>query len=268
MSSLNVFIDGSWLFRVVASGGSLANATDTPQTRFCLDFAKLTNALLRHLRDNGKSCETPGELVISTSIFNIPTDIDSWPNRFAGITSTDVEKVKRNVFSRDQFVREAAAGGYSDKAVFRPPLREWTLRKLAQYEYQEKQVDTTVVALLVRSAITRSNDFHTVITGDSDILPAVSTAYPEFTRNVFVTTTHPDELNASHRQTAYSLIDFTFEIPPFYMQNKGNAEKLLKGDFVYRCEECGKIFALPKPVPSRQRPRCFNCRPRPTATPF
>lgn len=114
--------------------------------------------------------------------------------------------------------------------------------------------------MLVRSAITRPDDFHTVITGDSDILPAVSTAYPQFTENVFVTTTHPDELNARHRQTAYSLIDFKFDIPPFYMQNKENAEQLLKGDHVYRCQECGKVFSQQKPIPHRERPRCWNCR--------
>jgi hypothetical protein len=128
-------------------------------------------------------------------------------------------------------------------------------------EYQEKQVDTTVVALLVRSAITRPNDYHTVITGDSDILPAVSTAYPEFTKNVFVTTTHPDELNARHRQTAFSLIDFSFTIPPFYMQNKENAEQILRGNYIHRCEECGKVFSTERQIPPRQRPRCVNCRP-------
>ncbi len=81
--------------------------------------------------------------------------------------------MKRAVHAREQLIREAVDGGYSEDGVYRPPLREWTLRKVVKGEYQEKQVDTTVVALLVRSAVTRPNDFHTVITGDSDILPAV-----------------------------------------------------------------------------------------------
>src|SRR5262245_40288416 len=212
MPSLNVFIDGTWLFNQVAPDGSLANATHRPQSRFLLDFAKLTDALLKHLRDNGKTCNASGELAISTSIFTLPADFDSWPSNHADITQAQIDRMKRSVYAREQFVRDAVASGYSETAVYRPPLRDAIFRRLMAGEYQEKQVDTTVVALLVRSAITRSADFHTVITGDSDILPAISTAYPEFTRNVFVTTTHPDELNAKHRQTAYSLIDFSFEI--------------------------------------------------------
>lgn len=259
MASLNVFIDGTWMFKVVAAGGSLAKATESPQSRFPLDFAKLNDALLRHIRENGKACDAIGDLVICTSIFALPPDFDAWPNRFPDITQDNVERMKKNLYAREQFVRDAAGGGYSDQAVYRPLLREWTLKRLMRGEYHEKQVDTTVVALLVRSAITRGEDFHTVITGDSDILPAVSTAYPEFTRNVFVTTTHPDELNAGHRQTAYSLIDFRFDIPPFYMQD--NTQKLLKGEHVYRCVECGKVFAPPKEFTHRERPRCRNCTP-------
>lgn len=260
MPFLNVFIDGTWLFNQVAPEASLANATAQPKSRFVLDFAKLNKALLRHVSAGGKACDDVGELVISTSIFTLPPDLDEWPRRYTGITPPDVEKMKRNVFAREQLVREAVDGGYSKIGVYRPPLREWILRKVMKREYQEKQVDTTVVALLVRSAITRPADFHTVITGDSDILPAVSTAYPQFTENVFVTTTHPDELNARHRQTAYSLIDFTFDIPPFYMQNKENAEQILKGEYVYRCQECGKVFSMQKPIPHRERPRCVKCR--------
>lgn len=261
MPSLNVFIDGTWLLNQLAGGRSLANATDHPDSRFFLDFTRLNEALVRHLAANGHSCTGFGELAISTSIFSLPPDFDSWPTRYSGVTAAHVDKMKRAVYARDQLVREAAQGGYAESAVYRPPLRDWILRKVVKGEYQEKQVDTTVVALLVRSAVTRPNDFHTVVTGDSDILPAVSTAYPEFTKNVFVTTTHPDELKAEHRQTAYSLIDFGFTIPPFYMQNKENAEQIIRGENVYRCQECGRVFTTANPVPPRQRPRCIKCRP-------
>jgi hypothetical protein len=200
-------------------------------------------------------------LSLCTSIFTLPADFDEWPKRYAGITSQQIDKTKRAVFAREQLVREAVDGGYSQDAVYRPSIREYILRKLVKGEYQEKQVDTTVVALLVRSAVTRPDDFHTVITGDADILPAVTIAYPQFTRNVFVTTTHPDELRAEHRQTAFSLIDFKFDIPPFYMQNKENAEQIIRGDHVHRCQECGKVFTTANRIPSRQRPRCIHCRP-------
>lgn len=127
----------------------------------------------------------------------------------------------------------------------------------------EKQVDTSVVALLVRSAITRGEDYHALVTGDVDTLPAIRVAYPEFTRNVFVATTHPDELNPRHRQTAFALVDFTFAVPPFYMQNRDNAVRLIEGAHAYRCEECGSVFTPAAPVPVRSRPRCVQHRPQP-----
>ena len=85
-------------------------------------------------------------------------------------------------------------------------------------------------------------------------------AYPQFTKNVVIATTHPDELNARHRQTAFALVDFDFAIPSYYMQNKENAVQLLEGAHTYRCEECGLAFALQKPIPKNQRPRCFKHR--------
>lgn len=96
------------------------------------------------------------------------------------------------------------------------PIREHIIRRLKERKYQEKQVDASVVALLVRSAITRGDDYHLVITGDADILPGMRVAYPEFTKNVLVCTTHPDELNKRHRQTAHALVEAEFKVPPFY----------------------------------------------------
>jgi hypothetical protein len=240
----------------------MANSTDRPNSRFALDFAKLGAALLRHVQESGRPCDQIGDQYISTSIFALPPDFDDWPNQFEDISPDHIERTRHAVSLRETFVQGAVAAGYSTDAVYRPPIRDYIIRKLAERRYQEKQVDTSVVALLVRSAITQRNDYHVVITGDSDILPAVRVAYPEFTRNVFVSTTHPDELNPRHRQTAFSLVDFAFEVPPFYMQNKENAQQVIAGAHVYRCEECGLVFTLQRPVPQRSRPRCSLHRAR------
>ncbi len=260
MADLNVFVDGTWLLVQCGAGGSLANSTDTPDRRFPLDFSRLNSALLEHVRVNWQ-CDGIGECYISTSIFTLPHGFDDWPTQYVDITQEQVEKAKKAVAAREAFVRSAARAGYKQDAVFRPPIRDYIIRKLADRKYQEKQVDTSVVALLVKAAITKAGDFHAVVTGDSDILPAVRVAYPEFTKNVFVTTTHPDELNARHRQTAFSLVEFQFDVPPFYMQNKENAVQIIEGNHAYRCEECGLVFSQPRPVPARQRPRCRNHRP-------
>jgi hypothetical protein len=260
MAKINVFIDGTWLLVQCAADGSLANATEHPDRRFQLDFSKLSAQLLEHVNKNGGKCDAVGDAYIATSIFTLPDDFDDWPTQFLDITEEQIKKTRRVTTARERFVETAVAGGYLTDAVFRPPIRDYIIRKLSERKYQEKQVDTSVVALLVRSAITKPDDFHVVITGDSDILPAVRVAYPQFTKNVVIATTHPDELNARHRQTAFALVDFDFAIPPYYMQNKQNAVHLLEGAHAYRCEECGLACALQKPIPKNQRPRCFKHR--------
>ncbi|HVW06380.1 MAG TPA: hypothetical protein VHB78_15350 [Vicinamibacterales bacterium] len=263
MGRLNVFVDGTWLLHQCSAGGSLANATDDPDHRFVLDFGKLNSALVDHVRSAGSECDGIGDAYISTSIFHLPADFAEWPQRFDDVSSEQIEKVQYAVKRREDLVALAERAGYLTDAVYRPPIRNYIIRRLSEGKYQEKQVDTSVVALLVKSAITRGDDHHAVITGDSDILPAVRVAYPAFTRNVFVVTTHPDELNPSHRQTAFSLVDFAFDVPPFFMQAKENAVKILAGEHVHRCHECGVVFAMARPVPRGQLPRCGKHRPPP-----
>ena len=258
--ALNVFIDGTWLLVQCAAGGSMANATDQPDRRFPFDFVKLNQALLRHVQIVDAACAAIGESYISTSLFALPRDFDDWPNRYDAVTAESVEKVRRAVAARDAFIRQAEAAGYLLDAVYRPPIRDYIIRRLAERKYQEKQVDTSVVALLVRSAITRGNDYHALVTGDADILPAIRVAYPQFTRNVFIATTHPDEMNPRHRQTAFALVDFAFNVHPFFMQNRDNAVQLIQGQHAYRCEECGCVFTTRQPFPQRSRPRCNHHR--------
>lgn len=163
---------------------------------------------------------------------------------------------------REKFVASAIAAGYSEDAIYRPAIKPWMVEKLISKKYQEKQVDATVVALLVRSAITCPTDYHCVITGDSDILPAIRVAYPQYSKNVFVATTHPDELKAEHRQTAYSLSNFAFDIPALYFQDC--LADIVAGEHVYSCAHCHAIFVRANPIPARSRPCCFACNQRRT----
>ncbi|OGP53646.1 MAG: hypothetical protein A2Y65_04845 [Deltaproteobacteria bacterium RBG_13_52_11] len=259
MSAINIFIDGTWLLVQCAAGQTLANTTEKPNTRFPLDFQKLNAALLEFVQNNGGACDHVGSCYIACSIFELPPDFDDWPSHYLDLTTENIEKTKRSVYARGAFVKDALTVGYSSDAVFRPPIKDYIVRKLATRTYQEKQVDTTVVALLVRSAITQPHDFHILVTGDSDILPAVKTAYPEYTKNVVIATTHPDELKASHRQTSFSYLDFDFRVPPFYFQD--HADKLIGGKFVYKCGECGKVFTRLNEISKKARPYCINHRP-------
>lgn len=256
MQKLNVFIDGTWLLHQCGAGQCLSNMTDSPNQRFHIDFRKLLSTLMKHANSHGGQCDTVGDAYIATSIFSLPKDFDDWPNQYDVITSEDIERTSRAVALREEFIKSAVTAGFHDDAVFRPPIRDHIIRRLQDKRYQEKQVDTAIVALLVKYAITRSHDYHAIITGDSDLLPAIKVAYPEFTRNVFLISTHPDEVNAAHRQTAFSYLDFNFSIDPLFLEYKAVIEQIICGDYVHKCEECGKVFTLMRPLPKNSKPRC------------
>lgn len=257
MSKLNIFIDGTWLFRVCQPDGVLSNRTEYNTQSFKLNFDKLTQSLLDFLVSKGKSVEV-GEKYISTSIFSFPPDLNNWPNESPDISSSDIERVTRGAQAREFMIQNAISAGFSDSAVYRPRLRPYMIEKLKNRTYQEKQVDATVIALLVRSAITQGDSFHAFITGDSDILPAIKVAYPEYSRNVMLVTTHPDELRAEHRQTSFSYTDFQFDIDPYFLQD--HVKEIIHGQNVYECSNCRKVFVRTNAIPSNRRPYCANCQ--------
>jgi hypothetical protein len=259
MSRLNIFIDGSWLFKACGAEKALAATTEWPEQAFRLSFAKLNAALLGHAAAHVPKCDSLGERYLSTSIFSLPDNFDEWPNEFDNVTDQDVAITKKGVAAREAFAKGALEHGYSPDAIYHPRMKGWMIEKLRNRQFQEKQVDATVVALLVRAAITSPNDVHAVITGDADVLPAIKVAYPSYSKNVFIATTHPDELLAERRQTSFSLHNFDFAIPAFYFQD--HSQNLIDGANVYKCAHCHKVFTRPNPIPAKAmtRPCCKPC---------
>ncbi len=257
MAKLNVFIDGTWLFRSCSPSKVLASKTERPENSFSLNFAKFDQALLQHVNSHGGNCDGFRDRYIATSIFDIPDDFESWSDYYEDFTPAQIEQAKRGSYARDRFVNNAIDAGYSSDAIFRPRMKHYILKNLTEGKYQEKQVDATVVALLVRSAIEHQQGFHAIVTGDSDILPAIRVAYPEYTKNVVIVSTHPDELSAEHRQTSFSLNNFDFDIPPFYLQD--HVVTIIHGENPYRCAECNKVFVRSNPIPQKSRPYCNGC---------
>lgn len=254
---LHIFVDGSWLFRACSGGSVLAGKTETTDRPFSLDFNKLNATLLNHVQSHDPNCDSLGEMYFAISIFEFPPDFDNWPQIYQGITPETITRTRMNSQARTMFTEAAINSGYSRDVVYPVRVKEWTIRNLMNGTYQEKQVDASVVALLVRSAITSPRDYHAFITGDSDILPAIRVAYPEYTNNVIVVSSHPDELRAEHRQASFSLNNFNFDVPPFFLQQ--HAAEIMAGDWIYTCTECGKVFCRPRPVPQRKQPFCRNC---------
>lgn len=257
MSKLNIFVDGSWLFKACAPERALAYRLEYPDRAFQLDFSKLTSALLEHAKSQISHCTELGEMYFSTSIFSLPDDLDAWPDERDDVSVSDIESVRKSNYAREKFSEKAIQSGFSDKAIFRPRLKGWMLERLKDKRFQEKQVDATVVALLVKSAITKPDDVHVIITGDADILPAIRVAYPEYSNNVFVATTHPDQLRVESRQTSFALADFDYTISPFFLEQ--NATNILQGENVYSCGHCNKVFSRTKAIPKNALACCSPC---------
>ena len=254
---LNIFIDGSWLFKACARDRALSSKLEHSDRNFKMDFNKLSNALLRYVTNHDSVCTKFGDRIFSTSIFSLPDDLDNWPKEYDDVTSDDIERVKSTVNIRNQFAQLAITVGFSEQAIFHPKLKGWMLQYLRNNRFQEKQVDATIVALLVRSAIVNGSDYHAIITGDADILPAIKVAYPEYSSNVFIVTTHPDQLLSDSRQTSFSLTEFDYAIEPYYLEQ--HAEELLAGENVYTCVHCNKVFARQSAIPAKARPCCNPC---------
>ncbi len=257
MGKLNIIIDGSWLFRACCADQILSSRTIYPSVRFKLDFNKMNNALLEYTRGYEIKCIELGERYIATSIFKIPMDIDDWPNHHNEVNREDVVRIKKNIHARNSFVSDAILAGYCRDAVMEPELKGYILKKILNKSYSEKQVDTTVVALTVKLSIINREDSLAIITGDADIIPAIKVAYPAYSENIFIVTTHPDELKAHYRQSAWSLTDFNFKIPPYYLQD--HVASLMCGEIIYTCPNCHMVFTQTRPIPNKSRSYCKKC---------
>ncbi len=266
---LNIFIDGSWLFKV--QNGVLKSKRIRSQGAkpVFIDFSKLSNLILKHVQANGfPYCKEFGERHCCISVLTLPGNLDTWEGKKISelnrhlknnnyvVNKSDLDKVKKNCFVRDNFARSAVSAGFEANSIIRPELKPWMIENLSKGRFQEKQVDTTVVALLVKSAITKQGDVHAIIAGDADILPAIKIAYPEFSENILIATTHPDELKAEHRQTSFTYQEEEFNIPALYLQDY--VKEIINGE-VIECSNCHYLFEPKRLMNPKKRVYCPDC---------
>lgn len=272
MSKLHVYIDGTWLFKVVE--GKVFDRFLVNPRSFTLDFDKLNRLMLDHISKQHPECTELGNLYFVTSLFNVPADFDSWVGRrithpYGGqsitVSQQNIDITKKNITTRADFADSAIKAGYDPNCIFHIDLQEWMLLNLLHQDlrYQEKQVDTTVVALLVRDAIEHPDDCFALVAGDSDILPAIQVAYPNYTKNVFPVLTSPNERDGRNRQTSFKYSQYNFQLDTLVLQNHVGD---IMGGNVYQCTECHKFFTTINPIDpqgissGRILPRCKNCR--------
>jgi hypothetical protein len=223
-----------------------------PDTSFRIDFTRLLGAMGKALSEafDGEAI-VPGNLYFYTAIFSIPDTPDpEWG---------DISFIANSTFARRKFSDSAVQAGFDPGGIFDVPLRAWVVEKLRDRRYQEKMVDTSVVARLVEQAICDPERLHVLITGDTDMLPAISTVVPKYTETVILASTHPDQYNPSDAQSSFRLNQFEFRTGPIYLERL--AEEMVQGDFVYRCSNplCQRIFTRHAAIPSHANPFCKPC---------
>lgn len=258
MSKLNIYIDGSWLFKVCAPRGVLAAHMEHDEQAVLLDFTRLDMILLDHATAHNPDCTELGERHICMCALTLPSDFNNWPNQHNGVAYEDIERTKKGVFARNCIIESATDAGYSDASVTRPQIKPWSLDKLTgkSGKYQEKCADTSIAFMLGQSLANSSDDIQCIVTGDADLLPPVVLDNPKHTCNLILATTRPDEVNAEHRQSSFALNSYDFRIPPVYLQD--NLLEIVKGEYVSECSRCQRVFSRSYSPPNHL-PCCAPC---------
>ena len=268
MSKFHVFIDGSWLFNVCGPDKILASKM-AKNNVFRLDFKLFVDAIMNHINSQSTQCDSIGDCYNIISIFDLPSDFDTWvgkpydsANPSGGkITQDEIRKTKNAVSAREKFSQNALDAGFQKEAVLSVKMKEWIVQCLTTQKYQEKQVDTTLVALIVKYAIDKPKDYLAVVSGDADIIPAIKIACPDYTRNICIVTTHPDELKKKHRQSSFAYTDFSFNIPNLYLQDiVPQIVSRKTNEHVYTCKHCAKVFLSASEITSKKQPFCQDCQ--------
>lgn len=262
MPKLHIFIDGSWLYKV-CQGKALKRYT--VYNKFYLDFNKLKSEIYNHAHSYDGNCNEIGSAFFVTSLLTLPDDFDSWLGKTICkgqdeetiLDKKNIIRTKNDFKSREDFKNKALDAGFDEETIFYSELKESELARIIHKTYQEKQVDTTVVAKLVEYAITQKGDYFALVAGDADMIPAIKVACPEYTENLFLVTANRNETDEENRLTSTKYNKYVSKIPPLYFQNNG-IDKIMEGNFIYSCADCHKFFKRDTAIPTNALPHCFT----------
>jgi uncharacterized LabA/DUF88 family protein len=258
---LHIFIDGSWLLKA-CKGDLRSKCADAPSI-FDLSFDKLQHCLLEYVKiKTDNNTIQVGDLHMVMSVFNMPAK----PNFLAGkytdrfgkehtVEQWQVTRTINAIVERQNFIQKALDSGFSDGDILRSDLKRWSVNSYINGKLREKQADTKLAALMTKYAITRKNDYLAIISGDADMLPAITIAL-ESTKKVILATTHHDTKN----QNSSSLFaDVEFSIPPLHLNNI--AGDIMQGVHIYRCADCQLFYDAGRVIEEqKEQPRCAACK--------
>lgn len=252
MSKLNIFIDGTWLTQISKKGRDLSNNTIYSDSEFIIDYEKFNKALLNHVQNFDKNCNQYGELYFVTSIFSLDNCFDLSKS----FCKKDIRKIDNILDKQNVLINYINTCNYKEEGIHKTTLTPTVFSRLIDGTFNEKQVDTHVAVLLVESAMNNPNDYHVVVTGDNDIVPAIDTA-TKYSKNVFIATSINHDRPNSYISSYKQICDLDISIDPFYLEN--NIAKFMKGDNVYECSCCSKFFGRKNPIPKNADPTCTRC---------
>jgi hypothetical protein len=247
MNRIHVYIDGTWLFNQCGKDRTLSQYVESDY--FFIDFNKLNSVIEKYIfQSSGIQPQPGGQHWYYTSIItNIPDhDIDG----------NSLDWLKSLSYSKEQTVLAARRAGYDTSGVFEVPFKHWMPKQIERKLFQEKMVDTSLVARMVLSSIQYPQDFHVVVTGDLDMIPAISLVVPQYLEKVVLFTTDPRQWDPNMQQTSKKLTDYNFKYGPFYLDNM--VSEIFQGNFVYTCDHptCSIVFARRNEIPVGEKPYC------------
>lgn len=254
----NVYLDGSWLFKQCDYDKILAKGTEDPWLPFRMDFKKLVTLISEKAREfGGGGVATPKSLYVCTSIFKIPKDVETWPSTQAHPES--LAKLRTNLAAREDFVQRAFAAGFLPDGVLRPELRPYHLALISRGRWQEKQVDTWLVAQLVEQSIRNPEYFHFIGSGDADMMPGIKRVVPGYTKRVVHIGTHPAQFDRDDLGTSFEFEGFGLEHGPILLED--HLEHLIEGTHIYHCRNraCNRVFVRPERISPGKPTFCATC---------
>lgn len=248
----NVFVDGSWLFKICGVSGPLYSRTDKRDKSFKLDFNKLIKLIQNKLRNDFQNpLIQSGDFYLFSAIFDYDENqIRKWyAEKKCDLKNQSIDKFieqfKSNVNARTIFTKSAESSGFDISGVHTVPFKPWMCKKIIEKSYQEKMVDTSLVARLVEHTLIGSTetDIQVVIAGDLDILPGIKTVIPDYTKKLILVTVTPLQHDESTQVSSFELSNFNFEHEPILLDRE--VANIMQGTYVSQCNNpnCSKVFS-------------------------
>lgn len=240
MSKCHVYIDGSWLYKQCSGKGVLGKRT--VYGKIFLDYRKLIELIVNEVgKATGESVSAGEELHYFTSVIK---DIPASSNIKIEGEDYSLEQIRSRSKTALETMTKVVQGGVT-VTNFEIGFRPWMAKAIAEGSYQEKMVDTAIVAKFVINSLKEeySSDYHAILSGDLDMLAAFEEVLMEVdpSLKILLVTIDPVQWDQKDSQVSKDLAQFEhFAIPSILLDRF--IPEIMQGDNVLQCQGCSKYF--------------------------